>query len=69
MREKLNKLLKKTLYNELLVMESLFFIGTVLIVFTTFLLNFYIGMYLLGLILIGYSVFLFKFREKGGGKK
>lgn len=64
-KEKLNKLLKRTLYNELFVIEMFFFIGLFIIIFTNFSINMIFGLYFLGFIFIVYSIFLFKFNKKG----
>jgi len=64
MKEKLNKILKKTIHNEMFVMEMVFFVGLLIIIFTNFYVSVVFGMYFLGFILIAYSVFLFKFRKE-----
>ncbi|SMC19339.1 hypothetical protein SAMN02745134_00803 [Clostridium acidisoli DSM 12555] len=68
MKEKLNKLLKKTVFNDIFVMEIVFLIGMFVIVFTNFRVNLYFGLYFLGVIFIAYSIFLYKFSKKRGEK-
>ncbi|WAG54389.1 hypothetical protein LL033_17395 [Clostridium estertheticum] len=57
---KLIKSIKKITNKSTFEMELVFLIGTFIIVFTNFLLNFFLGMYFLGLILIVYSIFIYK---------
>jgi len=64
-KEKLNIILKKTIFNELFNMEMVFFVGVIMIIITNFNLNLYFGLYFLALILIAYSIFLYKFRKRG----
>ena len=68
-KEKVNKMLKKTIFNELFVMEMVFFIGLAIIIFTNFSVNIKFGLYFLGLILIAFSIFLYKFTGKRGENK
>lgn len=63
---KLNKILRKTISNELFIIEIVFFIGLFIIVFTNFCINLFFGLYFLGFIFIAYSVFLFKFSNRKG---
>lgn len=69
MRGKLNKLLSKTILNDIFVMETVFFIGLFIIIFTNFTVNIKFGMYFLGFILIAFSIFLYKFTGKRGDNK
>lgn len=68
MKEKLNKILKKTILNELFIMEIVFFVGFFIISYTNFKVNRYFGLYFIGISFIAYSIFLFKNRNKGGNK-
>ncbi|MCB2354346.1 hypothetical protein [Clostridium estertheticum] len=52
--------IKKITNKSTFEMELVFLIGIFIIVFTNFLLNFFLGMYFLGLILIVYSIFIYK---------
>ncbi len=67
--KKLKNNIKSTISKPTFGMEMVFFIGLFIIIFTNFKLNFYFGMYFLGVILIAYSVFLFKFTPKRGDKR
>lgn len=60
--KKLKENIKKTISKQTFVMEIVFFIGILTIIFTNFLLNFFLGMYFLGCIFIAYSIFLYKVR-------
>jgi hypothetical protein len=64
MDKKLNKKDKKDNSNKYLNIEIVFFIGVFIITFTNFLVNFMLGLYFLGLILVAYSIFLYKFNGK-----
>lgn len=68
-KEKVNKIFKKTIFNELFVMEMVFFIGLAIIIFTNFSVNIKFGLYFLGLILIAFSIFLYRFTGKRGDNK
>lgn len=69
MKKKLNKLLKETIFNDVFIMETVFFIGLSIITYTNFKVNLYFGLYFLGAILIAFSVFLYKFTGKQGENK
>jgi hypothetical protein len=67
MKETFKKLIKN-IYNSITKstfnMEALFFMGLFLIIITNFMINFYLGMYFLGVMFIVYSVFLYKVSSK-----
>lgn len=67
LKYKLNKLnkLKKKLTSELFKIELVFFIGLSLIITTNFLIHLYFGMYTVGVALIAFSIFQFRFRDRG----
>ncbi|AWB30045.1 hypothetical protein EXN65_16680 [Clostridium botulinum] len=69
MKKKLNKLLNKTILNDIFIMEMVFFIGFLIIIYTNFKVNLYFGLYFLGIILIAFSIFLYKFRGNRGEKR
>lgn len=69
LKKKLNKLLQKTVFNELFIKDSLFLMGVFIIITTNFLINLLFGAYFLGLSLIAFSVFLDKSTKKEGDKK
>lgn len=69
LRKKLSKLFEKTVHNDIFVMETAFFIGLSIIIFTNFSVNVRFGMYSLGGILIAFSIFLYKFTGKRGENK
>lgn len=53
------------LKNKLFIMDSLFLCGFLIIAVTNFIINKYFGLYFIGIALILYSLFLYKF---GGDK-
>ncbi|SFA70286.1 hypothetical protein SAMN04488528_100198 [Clostridium frigidicarnis] len=63
MKEKLNKLLEKTIFNELFVIDVFFFIGIIIVTITNFIINLFFGLYFLGTLFIIYSLFLFHCRK------
>jgi hypothetical protein len=69
LKKKLDKLLKKTIFNDIFVMEIVFFIGIFIIAYTNFKINLYFGLYFVGAILIAFSIFLYKFTGKRGENK
>ncbi|AWZ49803.1 hypothetical protein C3495_05535 [Clostridiaceae bacterium 14S0207] len=64
MKKKFNNLLKKTILNDIFVMEIVFFIGLIIIIYTNFKISLYFGLYFLGISLISFSIFLYKVTEK-----
>jgi hypothetical protein len=66
MKDNIIKWFKNTVSKEFFLIEMVFFIGIFIIIFTNFLVNLVFGLYFLGVILIGYSIFAFKFSGKGG---
>lgn len=62
--EKINIWFKNIISKDYFIMEMIFFIGIFIIIFTNFLVNFIVGMYSIGFLLIAYSIFLFKFNRK-----
>lgn len=64
MKKELNKLLKKTIYNELFIKDSLFIIGIFIIIIANFIVNLYFGIYFLAFTLIVFSIFLNKSTRK-----
>ncbi|MCD3217875.1 DUF1056 family protein [Clostridium botulinum C] len=50
-------------------MELFFFIGFLIITYTNFCINTYLGLYFVGVVLIAYSIFLSKFSTKKRGDK
>lgn len=68
LKERIKKILEKTIFNELVIIESLFFIGILILIITNYLINIYLGMYTLALSCISLSIFLFKFRKRGDKK-
>jgi hypothetical protein len=68
-KEKFKNMFKKTVLNDIFVMEMVFFIGLFIIIFTNFSINIKFGLYFLGLILIAFSIFLYKFAGKRGDDK
>jgi hypothetical protein len=68
-KEKFKNMFKKTVLNDIFVMEMVFFTGLFIIIFTNFSINIKFGLYFLGLILIAFSIFLYKFAGKRGDDK
>lgn len=66
MKNRIVKWFKNTVSKEYFFIETVFFIGLFIVIFTNFLVNLLFGLYFLGLILIAYSIFSFKFSGKGG---
>ena len=60
--KKLNRLIKDTISNKFFKIEMVFFVGLSIIIFANFLVNFLLGLYTIGFLLIAYSVFLFRFK-------
>gem|GEM_PF-3131813 len=69
MKKKLNKLLQKTIFNDIFVMETVFFVGLSIIIYTNFMVNLYFALYFLGVSLIAFSIFLYKFTGNRGADK
>lgn len=68
-KNSIKNILRKTVFNDFFVMEAVFFMGIFIIVFTNFTINIKFGLYFLGLILIAFSIFLYKFTGKRGENK
>ncbi|MBA8936486.1 hypothetical protein BCD96_000572 [Clostridium beijerinckii] len=68
-KEKLKNIINRTIFNDIFVMEMVFFIGVFIILLTNFSINIKFGFYSLGFIFIAFSIFLYKFTGKRGDKQ
>ncbi|GAB6150214.1 hypothetical protein JCM1406_13840 [Clostridium novyi] len=59
-KNKIDKI-KRTILNDLFIMELFFFIGLFIITYTNFCINKYFGLYFMGIMFIVYAIFLNKF--------
>lgn len=69
LKDRLKGLIEKTILNDIFIMEIVFLIGIFIIIYTNFRLNIYFGLYFLGVTLIAFSIFLYKFTGKRGENK